>query len=70
MRQKLLGEEQNETAEAYNLLALNQYAQGKYGEAERGLTRALDLRLKILGEEHPDTATTYNNLAFTQKLAG
>jgi tetratricopeptide (TPR) repeat protein len=38
-------------------------AQGRYGEAEPLLQRALELRCHLLDKEHPDVAASLNNLA-------
>jgi tetratricopeptide (TPR) repeat protein len=66
----VLGEEHPHTALSYNNLAANQYAQGKYKEAEEGLRKALAIKRKVLGEEHPHTALSYNNLAANQDAQG
>jgi len=36
--------------------------QGRYGEAEQRLRRALEIREQALGPDHPDTATSHNSL--------
>jgi tetratricopeptide (TPR) repeat protein len=46
-----------------NNLALVYRAQGKYGEAEEFLKRALVIREKALGASHPDVGQTLSNLA-------
>src|SRR5260370_32990598 len=38
-------------------------AQGRYGEAEPLLRKALAIHRQALGEAHPDTAINYNHLA-------
>jgi len=70
LRRQLLGEDHPATATAYNNLAVNQKAQGKYAEAEQSLRKALEICRKALGEDHPDTASTYNNLALNQNAQG
>jgi tetratricopeptide (TPR) repeat protein len=67
---KVLGEEQPDTANSYNNLALNLDAQGKYREAEEGFRKALAIDRKLLGEEHPGTAGIYNNLATNLQYQG
>ena len=39
-------------------------SQGRYGEAESLLRKALQVREDILGKEHPSTLISLNNLAF------
>ena len=46
-----------------NNLAALYHAQGRYGEAEPLLKRALDGRERVLGKEHPDTLQSVNNVA-------
>ncbi len=70
IRRKVLGEENPDTADSYNYLALNLHAQGKYQEAEVGYRKALTIWRKVLGEEHPDTARGYNNLAGSLQAQG
>src|SRR5262249_11825447 len=44
--------------------------QGKYGEAEEFLKRALVTRERALGANHPDVASTLNNLAIVYRRQG
>ena len=39
------------------------FDQGQYGEAERVLRQALEVRLQVLGPDHPDTLLARNTLA-------
>jgi serine/threonine-protein kinase len=43
---------------------------GRYGDAERMLRRALDLRRRQFGDNHPDVATSLNNLAVVIRQTG
>jgi tetratricopeptide (TPR) repeat protein len=45
-------------------------AQGRYGEAEPLLQKALRLRCRLLDKEHPDVAASLNNLAGLYKSQG
>jgi CHAT domain-containing protein/Tfp pilus assembly protein PilF len=67
---KVLGEEHPDTAQSYNLFAMNLHAQSKYAEAEVGYRKALAIVRKGLGEEHPLTAGVHNNLAHNFHLLG
>jgi tetratricopeptide (TPR) repeat protein len=58
-----LGEDHPGTAASYNNLAVNLNAQGRYGDAQPLLQKALDIRLKALGPDHHDTAFSYGVLA-------
>lgn len=42
---------------------VQRYTQGKYGEAEPLLRRALKISKQALGENHPDVAQSLNTLA-------
>ena len=46
------------------------YLWGKYGEAEKPLTRSLEIREKALGPEHPNVADSLNNLALLYRTQG
>src|SRR5579871_1913917 len=46
-----------------NNLATAQKQEGRYGEAEAGYRRVLEIEERQLGPDHPSTATTLNNLA-------
>ena len=66
----MLGQEHPDTLTSVNNLAFLYQAQGRYGEAEPLLRRALEARERVLGPEHPHTLTSVNNLAvlyFTQR---
>ena len=51
-------------------LALLYQDQGRYGEAEPLLKRALEAKERVLGREHPDTLTSVNNLAVLYRDQG
>jgi tetratricopeptide (TPR) repeat protein len=70
IRRKVLGEEHPTTAQSYNIVAVNLYAQSKYAEAEQGYRKALDIYHKTLGEESPHSATGYDNLAANLNAQG
>ncbi len=61
--EKGLGSEHPFTLNSVNNLAELYQAQGRYGDAEPLLQRALAAREKMLGPAHPDTLTSVNNLA-------
>jgi tetratricopeptide (TPR) repeat protein len=52
-----------ELATSLNRLGNLYQSQGRYGEAEPLLEKALELRRSLLGEKHPDFATSLNDLA-------
>lgn len=58
----MLGEQHPETLTSMRDLANLYQVQGKYAEAERLLTRALEIRRRIQGEQHPDTTNTLASL--------
>jgi CHAT domain-containing protein/Tfp pilus assembly protein PilF len=62
IREKELGPEHPDTAEALNQCGLLQYSLGAYVQAESLHRRALEIREKKLGPEHSDTATSLSNL--------
>jgi tetratricopeptide (TPR) repeat protein len=68
--QKLLGEDDPQTATEYNHVAFNLQAQVKYAEAESLFRRALAIRQMVLGEDHPDTASSYNFVAYNLQTQG
>ncbi len=59
---KTWGENHPETAGAYNNLACNLLAQGRYDDAGPLLRKALDIWRKVPGEDSPITAKAYQNL--------
>jgi tetratricopeptide (TPR) repeat protein len=58
-----LGTDHPDTAASYNNVASNLDEQGRSGEAEPLLRKALEIRERVLGTDHPDTATSYSNIA-------
>ncbi|MFO1434132.1 MAG: tetratricopeptide repeat protein [Candidatus Competibacteraceae bacterium] len=51
-------------------LAMLYYNQGRYGEAEPLLNKALQLRREVLGPRHPNTLESLNNLALLYRSQG
>ena len=64
------GAEHNDTLICMNMLGLLYRSEGKYAEAERVLTRALDIRRRTLGADHPDTIKSMNSLARLYRSEG
>jgi tetratricopeptide (TPR) repeat protein len=63
IREKVLGPDHPDVAEALNNLAFSYYQQGRYADAESLNKRSLAIDEKILGPDHPDVAGALNNLA-------
>jgi CHAT domain-containing protein/endonuclease YncB( thermonuclease family) len=63
IREKALGPEHPDVAQALNNLAMLYQAQGDYGRAAPLYQRSLAIREKALGPEHPQVALSLNNLA-------
>src|SRR5262245_56314516 len=63
IREKVLGPEHFEVANALNDLAVVHSKTGNYVKAEPLFQRALTIREKALGPEHPAVAQSLNNLA-------
>jgi len=66
----LLTDDHPDTAQSYNNLAYNLYAQGKYAQAQPLYEKALENRHRLLTDEHPDTADGYNNVAMNLYAQG
>ena len=56
IREKALGSEHPDVAQALNNLAVLYDAQGRYVDAEPLYKRGLAIREKVLGREHPSVA--------------
>lgn len=69
-RQKVLGQEDQDTLTSVSNLALILRKQGKYNEAESLDRQALKGREKVLGLEHPDTLLSVNSLAWVLQGLG
>src|SRR5262249_17351318 len=63
IRQRHLGEEHSDVANALPNHGFFMENAGEYTKAEPLYRRALAIRRKVLGEEHPYTAAACNNLA-------
>ncbi|MFY9894662.1 MAG: tetratricopeptide repeat protein [Xanthobacteraceae bacterium] len=63
IREKALGPDHPDVAQALHNLAVLYGQQGRYAEAAPLLKRALAIREKALGPDHLDVATTLNDLA-------
>jgi CHAT domain-containing protein len=63
IREKTLGADHPDVAQAVNNLANFYYIKGDYARSEQFSQRALAIREKVLGSEHPDVASSLNNLA-------
>jgi CHAT domain-containing protein/Flp pilus assembly protein TadD len=70
IREKVLGPEHTEVAQAINNLAIVYQQRGDYAKAESLFQRAMTIREKVLGPEHPDTAQSLNNLASFYRRSG
>ncbi|MCA9713781.1 MAG: tetratricopeptide repeat protein [Myxococcales bacterium] len=62
IRERALGSEHPDVADALNNLGNVAYTDGRYNEATRSYERALGIREKALGSEHPSVAMSLNNL--------
>jgi len=62
LRERLLGADHPDVAEALNALALVLQYQGLHAEAHALFVRSLALQEKALGPDHPSLATAVNNL--------
>jgi len=70
IREKTLGPDHPEVADALNNLAALYKAKGEYAQAEPLYERALAISEKALGPEHPDTAISLSNLAGLYRVKG
>jgi CHAT domain-containing protein/tetratricopeptide (TPR) repeat protein len=62
-RERILGQDHRDVADALNSLGILYYYKGDYARAEPLCQRALTIREKALGPDHPDVAASLNNLA-------
>ncbi|MDR1439419.1 MAG: tetratricopeptide repeat protein [Clostridiales bacterium] len=70
IRERLLGKDAVDTAEAYSFAATIFSAQGACASALKWYSKALAVYERLLGPEHPFTATTYNNIALAYSSRG
>jgi CHAT domain-containing protein/Tfp pilus assembly protein PilF len=70
IRERLLGPEHRDLAEALNSLGRLYKNKGDYAEAEPLFKRALAIREKVLGLEHPGVAAFINDLAMLYLYKG
>jgi CHAT domain-containing protein/Tfp pilus assembly protein PilF len=70
IRERLLGPEHQDVAEALNSLGRLYKSKGDYAKAEPLFKRALAIQEKILGLEHPGVATIINDLAMLYLYKG
>jgi tetratricopeptide (TPR) repeat protein len=66
----VLGNDHPDVALWLNELALLEYTQGRYDEAQSLYQQSLEIRRKVLGEDHPDVATSLSKLAALFKAQG
>jgi CHAT domain-containing protein/Tfp pilus assembly protein PilF len=62
IRERVLGPEHRDVADAINLLAILYWYEGAYAKAEPLFQRALAIRENALGPEHPQVAAVLHNL--------
>ena len=70
IREKVLVEDHEKTADSYDVLGKTQYTLRDYISATESLKRALNIRQKVLGEDHERTADSYLYLGATQYMLG
>src|SRR5262245_8006459 len=70
IREKVLGSEHQDVADALNDLANYYSAKDESSQSEQLLQRAMKIREKVLGPDHPSIAITLNNLAILYKKKG
>ena len=70
IRQMVLGENHEDTAESYHWLGLTQYMLSDYSSATESHKRALTIRQTVLGENHEITAESNHHLGLTQFMLG
>ena len=70
IREKALGTDHPDVAQALNDLAFLYQAQGRYADAEPLYKRSLAIWEKAIGPDHPDVALSLNNLAGIYQAQG
>ena len=70
IREKLLGQEHQDTAASYNDLGWVYKRLGKPTLALEWDRKALAIRKKVLGDKHPDTALSYDHIATIYRSQG
>ena len=70
IREKILGPDHQDLANAINRQGVLSFYKGDYTKAESLHQRALAIREKALGPEHPDVAGSLNNLANIYNVRG
>jgi CHAT domain-containing protein/tetratricopeptide (TPR) repeat protein len=70
IRERLLGNEHRDVADAIDTLATLYSRRGEYVKTEPLCLRALAIREKALGKDHPATAQSLNNIAGVYTLQG
>jgi tetratricopeptide (TPR) repeat protein len=63
IRERVLGPEHRDLADALNSLATLYWRKGEYAKAEPLYERALVIREKVLGPEHPEVGAVLHNIA-------
>lgn len=70
VRERVLGAEHPQTLTSLNNLAVLFKSQGRYGEAEPLIQRAVEGRTRALGIDHPQTLSSLNTLAEVYQAQG
>jgi CHAT domain-containing protein/Flp pilus assembly protein TadD len=70
LREKMLGPEHPDVAQALNNLALLFKSRGRYAEAEQFYNRTVSTLEKMFGANHPDVCIALNNLAVLYEEIG
>ncbi len=63
IKERIIGEDNTNTATSYNDLGVVYARQDKYKKAEEMHKKSISIRKIVLEEDHPDIAISYNNLA-------
>ena len=70
VREKLLGQEHEETLRSISMVGLAYNLGGRWDKAEELEVRVMETTKRVLGEEHPSTLTSMANLASTYRNQG